>query len=369
MGEQYSYMVTTGCITYNHAPYILDAIHGFAIQKTSFPVVYTVIDDASTDGNQGILYDWANGNLECEKESSLWKEEPYAKVAVGRLKGNDLALFVIVLLRENHVQTGRKHLKIGYVKEWLNSSRYIAICEGDDYWIDPLKLQKQVDFMLAHPKSEMCYTNFSILYENGTDLSKSVLTSYPHLYPNHFTLEEWIVRKGYVGPMTWLISKDLYDKKPIINTVDGSFVEFCHYLASTEVGCLINDTTAVYRRTTESASHSKSTVKQFNYSKGLKNTQIALANYYKNILIDPERVLYNINKSVYNNKRYLILSAIAGDSQELVLAKKINRSPFVIILYYFSRFRLFRSTLNLVYKTFKKWHWFFYRKKHNLYTK
>ena len=49
-GKEYKYTVFTKCYTYNHAPYILDTLRGFAIQQTSFPIVFAIADDASTDG-------------------------------------------------------------------------------------------------------------------------------------------------------------------------------------------------------------------------------------------------------------------------------------------------------------------------------
>lgn len=125
-------LVAIRCITYNHEPYIRDALEGFVMQKTDFPFVAIVHDDASTDGTAKIIREYA------EKYPDIIKpiyetENQYSKHdgSLGRI------------MNEACNATG---------------AEYIAMCEGDDYWTDPLKLQKQVDFLESHPDYGMCYT-------------------------------------------------------------------------------------------------------------------------------------------------------------------------------------------------------------------
>lgn len=153
-------MVATRCMTYNHASYIEDALHGFSIQDTSFPAVYIAIDDASTDGEQDIIINWAINNLNTVKGGDLWQKMPYGKIAIGTLKDKPMSHFVLLLLSENHHQKGEKIKKMSYVAEWNNNAKYLATCEGDDYWIDDNKLQKQVDFLEQHPDYSFCVHNF-----------------------------------------------------------------------------------------------------------------------------------------------------------------------------------------------------------------
>lgn len=157
-------MVCTRCMTYNHASYIEDALKGFCLQETSFPVVYIVVDDASKDGEPDVLRKWASENLVCNKDL-LWKKTLYGEIAEAPLIGNSLVSFVILLLSENHYQTGRGQQRLDYIKEWMNNSRYIALCEGDDYWIDSMKLQKQCDFLNSHLDYSLCFHNTKLLYE------------------------------------------------------------------------------------------------------------------------------------------------------------------------------------------------------------
>lgn len=137
-------LVVIRCITYNHEPFIRDALEGFVMQKTSFPFVAVVHDDASTDGTASIIREYA------EKYPNIIKpiyetENQYSK-RDGSLRR---------IMNEACDATGAK---------------YIAFCEGDDYWIDPLKLQKQVDFLEANPEYGMCYTNFNIKNEKSLSL-------------------------------------------------------------------------------------------------------------------------------------------------------------------------------------------------------
>ena len=111
-------LVAIHCLVYNHEPYLRDCFEGFVIQQTNFPFVAIVHDDASTDGSAAIIREYE------EKYPHIFKtiyeiENQYSK--------HDGSLERI--MDEAIDATGAK---------------YIAMCEGDDYWIDPLKLQKQV---------------------------------------------------------------------------------------------------------------------------------------------------------------------------------------------------------------------------------
>jgi len=126
-------LVSICCITYNHEKYIRDAIEGFLMQKTDFPVEILIFDDASQDGTQEIIKEYASKNEN----------------------------IITFLQTENQWSKG----KYGLI-DWLFPSakgKYIALCEGDDYWIDPYKLQKQVDFLEDNEDYAMCFTNCLII--------------------------------------------------------------------------------------------------------------------------------------------------------------------------------------------------------------
>ena len=112
-------LVSIGCITYNHAPYIRQCLEGFLMQKTTFPFEIIINDDCSTDGTTEIVKEYAD-------------------------KYPDL--IIPIFHEENQYQKGVRGIYAKFVYPKVRG-KYIALCEGDDYWIDPLKLQKQVDFL------------------------------------------------------------------------------------------------------------------------------------------------------------------------------------------------------------------------------
>ena len=123
-------LVTVICATYNHEKYIERTLLSLVNQKTDFRYEIIVHDDASTDNTQKII-------KEIEKKYS-------DKV-------------VAVLQRENQLSQG-KNITYDIIRP-LSRGKYFAICEGDDYWLDSLKLQKQVDYMESHPLCTFCFSN------------------------------------------------------------------------------------------------------------------------------------------------------------------------------------------------------------------
>ena len=138
------FLVSISCPTFNHSAFIRDALNGFVMQQTDFPFVAVVVDDASTDGEQEVIKAYLNEHFDFSEETGYkqWETED-AYWTFARHKKNGNCHFVTVFLKRNLFREPGK--KNSVVKEWKNT-KYIAICEGDDYWIDPLKLQKQVDF-------------------------------------------------------------------------------------------------------------------------------------------------------------------------------------------------------------------------------
>lgn len=155
MEEQYKYLVCVRCMTYNHAPYITDALNGFTMQQTTFPFVCTIVDDASTDGEQEVIHNYLEDHFEMEDQSFVRNEvtDDY-RLTFARHKTNHNCFFAVLYLKYNHYSI--KKSKMPYLAEWNDNAKYIALCEGDDYWIDSKKLQLQVDFLESHPSHSLC---------------------------------------------------------------------------------------------------------------------------------------------------------------------------------------------------------------------
>ena len=148
MKDSNKILVSIHCATFNQKKYIRQCINGFVIQKTNFPFLAIVIDDASTDNEQEVLWDFINEELDA---SSIQRDETtdYIRV-VAQHKTNLNCNFVFYFLKYNHYSI--KKTKRPYLEGWDISSKYITSCEGDDYWTDEHKLQKMIGFLESHPK-------------------------------------------------------------------------------------------------------------------------------------------------------------------------------------------------------------------------
>lgn len=160
------FKVSVHCNTYNHAPYILDAMNGFCMQQTCFPFVCIIIDDFSTDGEQDVITEYLNEYFNLCDNTTFFREETNDYVLLfARHKSNINCYFAVYLLKYNHYSIRRS--KTPYQKKFEEDCKYIALCEGDDYWIIPNKLKKQVCFMDLHPDFTLCGTNCIISWEYG----------------------------------------------------------------------------------------------------------------------------------------------------------------------------------------------------------
>lgn len=149
-------MVCINCITYNHASYIEDAMNGFCMQQTNFPFVAAIIEDASTDGEPEVIKSYLNKHFDMAN-ARQWETDDAIFIEACH-KENQNCWFAVVLLKYNFRQI--KKSKSPLFEKWNSQVKYIAICEGDDYWIVPHKLQKQVDVLNDYPECSFCGTGF-----------------------------------------------------------------------------------------------------------------------------------------------------------------------------------------------------------------
>lgn len=153
-----NWMVRVQCITYNHAPYIEDAMNGFCMQETDFPYVCVIIDDASTDGEPVVITKYLEGHFDLTDQTLTHHEETDDYVLTfTRHKTNHNCYFGVLCLKYNHWCL--KKTKAPYFEKW-SQAKYIAFCEGDDYWIDSHKLQKQVEYLEQNFDFGLVYTAY-----------------------------------------------------------------------------------------------------------------------------------------------------------------------------------------------------------------
>lgn len=152
-------LVSICCVTYNHEKYIADAIESFLMQKTDFPFEIIIHDDASTDNTAKIIREY---------------EERYPKIIKA------------IYQKENQYSKGVS-IQSFYLK--YLQGKYIAICEGDDYWTDPYKLAKQVNFLESNPNYIATAHNVRTINEHGEEVEDSI-NPYK-IYPSHiFTIKD-----------------------------------------------------------------------------------------------------------------------------------------------------------------------------------
>lgn len=160
MGE---ILVSIHCPTYNHEHYIADAIESFLMQKTNFKFEILIHDDASTDRTAEIIKMY---------------EEKYPDIIN--------PIYQI----ENQRSQGISVTQLNFKRA---KGKYIAICEGDDYWTDPQKLQKQIDFMEGHPDCSLSVHAGTVV--SATDKKKK-RNNRPNQGDKFYTVEEVIEGGG-----------------------------------------------------------------------------------------------------------------------------------------------------------------------------
>lgn len=152
-GPKQNYRVMVSCMTFNQRDYIEETLNGFAIQKTNFPYVCLIVDDCSTDGEQDVITRFLNCHFDMASAERI--EIQSSSVIIARHKTNVNCTFAVYLLKRNLWKEPK--LKGLHIIPWRNRCEYIALCEGDDYWTDSLKLQKQADYLDTHPDCGLVY--------------------------------------------------------------------------------------------------------------------------------------------------------------------------------------------------------------------
>lgn len=210
-------LVSIDCCTYNQEKYITQAIESFLMQKTSFPFEIIIHDDASTDNTANIIREY---------------ETQYP--------------LIIKPIYQTENQYTRKNFNTWRdVTFPLAQGKYIAICEGDDYWTDPMKLQKQVDLIEKYPNASMCVALNKRIYEQTGEIT--IDSPYNG---KHFPLIYFKGLNQYFHTSTYLFRKSTLDilteKYPHLFQGDTAM----RYLLINEGPFVVlNDLVSVYRIT------------------------------------------------------------------------------------------------------------------------
>lgn len=280
--EEQIALVYVQVLTYNHVHYIRDCIEGILMQKTTFPVKIIVFDDCSNDGTTEIIRAYS------ERHPGLFK------------------LFI------QPVNTYQKEIRKKAVQEWYeyaSTGKYIAKCEGDDYWTDPLKLQKQVDFMEDNLDYQMTFSN---CVDNATKKRiESIVES--REYSDIEILTNWIV------PTASVLYRSNFDENDyrILRNTKVLFGDIILFMVNANKGKIfgMKDIMTFYRHNENSVTQSSKSIKYyerlFNHLKYLG--EIYEGKYFK-------YVKKHIKSQSYKNFRYYV--------------KKINPNAIPYLLQY-----------------------------------
>lgn len=256
-------LLSIHCLVYNHEPYLRQCLDGFVMQRTDFPFEAIVHDDCSTDNSAAIIREYAEKYPDIIKP--IFEEEnQYRKIGFSG---------------------------IGRIMSANTHGKYIAVCEGDDYWIDPNKLQMQVDYLEEYPECGLVYTQakvynqetdeYTIGWAKQSDFDHAILTDSPIITLTSCYRRELIADyESVVSPCsTWMMS----DYPTWLYIAYKSELKF------------IPAITAVYRDLVESASHSKDYEKKVSFSLSAYNVRIHFAKLFKRQHLIKEIRRYEVN--------------------------------------------------------------------------
>ena len=187
MGE---ILLTVCCAAFNQERYIRDALDSFVAQKTDFPFEVLVHDDASTDGTAAIIREYG---------------EKYP------------GLIVPMLEEENQYSRG---VKIYNMMAPLAKGKYLAFCEGDDFWTDPRKLQKQVKFLEENPDYVLCVHN-TLWHDQMTGKKHNMFSG----EQRDLTLSD-VIRGSHYHTSSMVCRKELRTEMPPFTTMIPQMVDY-----------------------------------------------------------------------------------------------------------------------------------------------
>lgn len=290
-------LVHTRTMTFMHEKYIRQCIEGILMQKTTFPVQVLIHDDASTDSTREILLEY---------------------------KSKFPDIIRIFLQEENSYTKLDKAERRKEFTSW-RIGKYEAVCEGDDYWTDPLKLQKQIEFLEENPDFVLCSHRYRVYNESEKTFEKETKPCSTLYNGGNLVVDmEMFTKEWVIVTLTTVIRSDILRKvrTKVRRYKNSRDVHLFYLLLKEGKGVSLNNVMAVYRR------HDKGA-----YSGKTKSEQAKLR-------LEAYRDLYEDNTEDYFLSQKLV-SIIITD-----LRKYHNSSIKVKLYYYTTGLRLSGSLLD-----------------------
>lgn len=275
------------CTNYNKGDWVREAMDSFLNQKTNFDFEIIIIDDASTDHSYEIIQEYQNKFPE-------------------------------------KVRTFRNEVNLGIARTWKKvcqeaKGQYIARCDSDDFWTDPLKLQKQVDLLDASTDSLWSNTEFDMVDLDGNLIQKDAFAS--KALPLIDSYEEMLVMKGMTMASTWLVDTTLMQdvSAQISDTAtDDTFELQLELFKRTKISFL-SDSTTVYRMNLGSDSKPMTLETAERRFTGILDSQIKYLNKY------PDQDIQRISHLALVKDRDLDILVFKKDRQIEDLDLRLNQ--------------------------------------------
>lgn len=291
-------VVSISCITYNHEPYIRECLDGFLMQNTNFTYEILIHDDASTDNTQIIIQEY---------------EKKYPDI-----------IKPIYRTQNQYSQGVRRVNKFNFERA---RGKYIALCEGDDYWIDPLKLQKQVDFLEANSEYTLCFHNaVKVYYE---DLQET--ENFNNLSISKEIYLDQIINKWIIPTASILFRYSILPLPLWANEIYSGDITLALLAISKGRVFYLDSVMSVYRINKKGSSMTAQIGDNYSF---VLNEHIKLYNYYAN-----DELCVN---------RPLILKKISSLNKELKF-QKLKHKCFILSILYMPIYSLKKILNRVIY--------------------
>lgn len=296
------------------------------MQQTDFNFEVLINDDASTDNTAKIITEYANNYPEIIKPV-FQKENQYSQgVSMNRSFNFPRA-----------------------------KGEFIAICEGDDFWTDHKKLQKQVDFLNKNPDIGLIYTDIDRVDENDNIIDHCTFKNFLGIHQN--TLDDFLVHAWFLAPCSWLFRKKLIDYSLDILPGPGDLQMLLQLAVKSNVGFLA-ESTASYRVLNNSASHFDKPSDSYIFRKKVFDIQLYYAKRFRpELIIDICLNFYHewffsicrFEKKHFVNEAFKLLSTNNISSYRIKLhywARKFEMQKPLNLLIYIKNIFKHQKTIN-----------------------
>lgn len=310
-------------ITYNHEQYIKQAIEGILMQKCDFQIELIIGEDCSTDNTRQICNEYVLNYPEIKLLPS--------KINMGAISN---------LIRTFQTSTGK----------------YIALCEGDDFWTDPYKLQKQVDFLEANPDYGLVHGDVNHLNQETGELFPAYNKTNKINIPQGDIFNDILIKSHIIKTMTVCFRRDLFEKYYLSNKeimeADWRLIDISIWLMFAKHSKIyyFNEVFATYRLLQESMSRTRDALMLYAFHQKIHSIKAYFAeNYSEN------NELKDILEESQNRSNLIDAFSIRNKRISMGAYKNLKKTdskiyPKEILIYYATQFNWLRYIISLFHK-------------------